>query len=226
MPDSSARDRFTQALRAGAAQLGISLAREQEAAYQTHYALLLSHNPRAGLTTITDPVEAAVKHFLDSLAGLLLRDIAPGERVADIGSGGGFPGAALAVARPGAEFTLIESVGKRARFLTLVVERLGLDNVVVLHDRAEAAGRAAGHREKYDLVVARAVAPLPRLLKYALPLLRPGGRLLAYRGRPESGTDAPPLPAKGRRARLLSTLPLELPQGMGRRTLLLIGKEA
>ncbi len=220
MPAPSAIARFTLALRAGAQEMRIPLTSRQEAAYQIHYDLLLAHNARAGLTTITDPAEAAVKHFLDSLTGLLVRDIAPGERAADIGSGGGFPGLVLAVARPRAEFTLIESVGKRARFLALAVEQLGLANAVVLHDRAEAAGRTPEHGERYDLAVARAAAPLPRLLKYALPLLRPGGHLIAYRGRSPGPTEG----KHWRRARLVSTLPLALPANMGRRTLLLIEK--
>jgi len=228
---SDATDTFTSTLLSSAPLLGLSITPRQLDAYSHHYQLLVTHNPRAGLTAITDPTEAAIKHFLDSLTALLIRDIAPAERVADIGSGGGFPGLVLAVARPHAHFTLLESVRKRARFLELAVQELGLPNVAVLHTRAEAAGKDPAYRETYHLVVSRAVAPLPRLLKYSLPLLRPAGHLIAYQG-PVVGHAAsvPPgrvgqaftLPTK--RARVIEVLSLALPHNLGARTLLLIQK--
>jgi len=193
-PDSS----FTHALLSSADQLGLTITPDQLSAYLTHFHLLLTHNPRAGLTTITEPGEVAIKHFLDSLTVLLVREIAPAERVADVGSGGGFPGLVLAIARPSAHYTLIESVRKRADFLCLAARQLGLSNLTVLHTRAELAGQQPPHRAAYHLVVSRAVAPLPRLLKYCLPLLRPGGHLIAYKG-PSAGRACSALRGHARR---------------------------
>lgn len=103
-------------------------------------------------------------------------------RIADIGSGGGFPGLVLAVCLPEAEFTLLEATGKKCGFLRDCAAELGLDNVTVLQLRAEEAGRLPELRFSFDLVTARAVAPLNVLAEYALPLLKQGGRLLAYKG--------------------------------------------
>ena len=207
--------------------LGLAIAPTHLDAYAAHYTLLLAHRGEAGLTSLTDPAEVAIKHFLDSLTGLLIRDIAEGEMVADIGSGGGFPGLVLSVARPQARYTLIESNLKRAAFLEAAVETLHLDNVAILRDRAETAGRHPDHRDRYDLVLSRAVAPLPVGLEYALPLARVGGHCLAMKG-----PHAPQEIEKSDRAlselhgRIATTKNLSLPHSKGRRTLLLIEKTA
>jgi len=215
------------ALLAGAAELGLTISQAQIATLCKHFGLLLAHNRRAGLTTITHPAEIAIKHFLDSLTGLLAREILPGERVVDVGSGGGFPGAALAVARPSAQYTLVESSRKRAAFLELLVRELRLSNAVVLTARAEDAGSRPEHREAYDLVLSRAVALLPVLLEYCLPLARVGGQMLAYKGpeaEAEVGASGPALEALGGSVRELRQL--SLPQQMGERTLVLVDKVA
>ncbi len=196
-------------------------------AYERHFALLLEHNAPAGLTTITDPAEAAVKHYLDSLTCLLARDIGPGEEVADVGSGAGFPGLVLAIARPQGRYVLFESSAKRVAFLSLAVAELGLSNVEVLPLRAEEAGRQPAHRERYDLVLARAVARLPVLLEYTLPLTRLEGHALLMKG-PEANEEAQ---ASARAldllgGRLADVKRLTLPMGMGRRSLVLVRKIA
>jgi 16S rRNA (guanine527-N7)-methyltransferase len=223
-------DRMAQWRRAlldGAADLGISIPPEWADAFRTHFEMLLLHNPRAGLTTITDPVEIAVKHFLDSLAGLLVREIRDGERVADVGSGGGFPGAVFAAALPQARYTLIESNRRRAAFLRALVDALGLENTAVIAERAEQTGRDPGHRGSYDLVLSRAVAPLRVLLEYCLPLAAVGGHMLAYKG-PEAESEvtesADALSALG--GRVTELRGLSLPQHMGERVLVLIQKTA
>jgi len=221
VPDSP----FSRALLAAAADLGLPLPEADLAAYRAHFALLLEHNPRAGLTSLTDPVEIAVKHYLDSLTCLLVRDPAEGEEIADVGSGGGFPGMVLALARPNARFTLVDSSAKRTAFLRTAADALHLRNVTIVTARAETLGQDPDHRERYDLVISRAVAPLPILLEYCLPLARLGGQELAMKG-PEAEAEltasAQALATLG--GRLSTTHRLELPQGLGARTLVLIEK--
>jgi 16S rRNA (guanine527-N7)-methyltransferase len=151
-------------------------------AVQRFVALLLGANRRLNLTRVTDPDEVARLHLLDSLAVLPIIDAAAPDAVIDLGSGGGLPGIPLALARPEVGWTLVDSVGKKATALQGFVEALGMHNVTVLAERAEALGQDPRHREGYDLVSARACAPLPVLAELALPLLKLGGLLLAWKG--------------------------------------------
>lgn len=146
-------------------------------------ALLLEANRRLNLTRITDPDEVARLHLLDAIAGLPFVDEARPERALDLGSGGGVPGIVLALARPDVRWVLLDSVGKKIDALRSFADALELTNVGFAADRAELAGRDPSHRERHDLVTARACASLPVLAEYALPLLRVGGRLLAWKGR-------------------------------------------
>ena len=143
---------------------------------------------RAGLTAVTDPEPVQRRHFGESLALLsalrvagILTEAAPAS-VADLGTGAGFPGLPMRIAEPALRLTLIESHARRCRFLEAVVEALALDDVRVVQARAEEAGRAPSLRGAFDLVVARALAPLPVLVEYALPLLREDGVLAAPKG--------------------------------------------
>ncbi len=144
--------------------------------------LLLAGNRRLNLTRVTSPREIARLHVLDSLAALPEMDrMAPG-RAIDLGSGGGLPALPLAIARPEVHWTLVDSVGKKAAILVEFVEALGLSNVTVIADRAEALGRNPAHRERHHLATARACAALPVLAELALPLVATGGELLAWKG--------------------------------------------
>ncbi len=215
---------FNQALTSGAAELGIDLTPSQLDLFSRHYSFLLAHRAHE-MTAITDPVPTAIKHFLDSLTSLLIRDIRQGERVADIGSGAGFPGLVLAAARPEASYVLVESNLRRAAILEQAAAALELHNVSVLAERAEAVGRDTDHRDTYDLVVARALAPMPVLMEYCLPLVRVGGDLLALKGPAGEGE----LRRAQRALELLggevaATRALSLPQGMGERLLVLVRK--
>jgi len=223
----SAEDAFSRALLSGAAELGLPLPAADLAAYRAHFALLLAHNARAGLTSLTNPGEIAIKHSLDSLTCLLAREIAPGETVADLGSGGGFPGMVLAVARPEARFALVDSSAKHTAFLRLTAEALSLRNVEIITARAEDFGRQPDRRECHDLVVSRALAPLPVLLEYCLPLARVGGQVLAMKG-PEAEVElaASGVALETLGGRPLATLRLALPQDLGDRVLLLFEKVA
>ncbi len=147
-----------------------------------HWQLVREANRAFNLTAITQDGQAAEKHYLDSLLALpVLRQLAP-QRVADIGSGGGFPGLVLAAACPELDFLLLEASAKKAAFLADCAARMELPRVQVQQLRAEKAGRDPLLRRSFDLVTARAVAHTAVLCEYALPLLRPGGRLLLYKG--------------------------------------------
>jgi 16S rRNA (guanine527-N7)-methyltransferase len=132
------------------------------------------------ITTVRDPALAVDVHVADSLTGLELDAVRGALRVADLGSGGGFPGLALAAALPEARFALVESVGKKCAFLRRAAEAAGLGNVDVVQARAESWPAGIG---AHDLVTARALAPLPVLVEYAAPLLEVGGALVAWKGR-------------------------------------------
>lgn len=155
---------------------------------QRFVALLLAANRRVNLTRVTAPAEVARLHLLDSLVALPLIDGAAGREAIDIGSGGGLPGLPLALARPETRWTLVDSVWKKAAILHEFVEALGLRNVAVLSDRAEALGQTRQHRERYAVATARACAALPVLAELALPLVAPGGLLIAWKG-PLSDAD-------------------------------------
>ena len=144
--------------------------------------LLVEWNEKMNLTAITDPEGVLVKHLMDSLT--VLRSLpAAGEKVRliDVGTGAGFPGIPLAVMREELELILLDSLNKRLVFLEAVCRALGLEARCV-HARAEEAGRQKAHREKYHVATARAVAALPVLCEYCLPLVVPGGVFLAMKG--------------------------------------------
>jgi 16S rRNA (guanine527-N7)-methyltransferase len=142
--------------------------------------LLLAANERMNLTRITDRAQAEVLHVGDTLT-LLPHLPARPHRLADVGSGGGVPGMILAIMRPDAQIVLIESTLKKCDFLRATAAELKLSNVTVEPRRAEEMGKSI-HRESFDVVVARAVAKLPILVEWMLPLVKPGGCALAMKG--------------------------------------------
>lgn len=182
------------------------------------------------LTAVRDPATIERRHFLESLAfGRLLTDrglLEGAVRVLDIGSGAGFPGLPLKLAWPGLRLTLLEANAKRAAFLRDLTRELGLPDVEVVQGRAEAVGHDPAHRAAHDLVVARAVAPLPVLVEYALPLLRHGGHLAAAKGAAaarEVESARPALAELG--GALVEELPFQPPAGM-RQTVVIVRKVA
>ena len=164
-------------LRNGGVELD-GMACERLAAY---HALLLEWNGRMDLTNVPED-EMPLRHYGDSLLPLMRAEWFPAAaRLIDVGTGAGFPGLPLAIARPELTVTLLDSQRKRCDFLTAVTEKLELDSVTVLHARAEDAARG-DLRERFDLAVARAVAPLSVLCEYLLPFVRVGGRALCWKG--------------------------------------------
>jgi 16S rRNA (guanine527-N7)-methyltransferase len=163
-------------LRAGAASLGVPLDARQLEQLGMLAAELLRWNKAYNLTAITDPGEVLTHHLLDSLS--VQMDLA-GEHIADVGTGAGFPGLPLAIVNPQRRFTLIDAVDKKLRFIDHAVRTLGLGNVVALHARVEQwqPDRA------FDTVIARAFAPLPRMLQLVAPLCDAHSIVLAMVGR-------------------------------------------
>lgn len=151
-------------------------------AVERYVELLLDANTRLNLTRVTEPTAVARLHLLDALSALPLMDAVAPSRAVDIGSGGGVPGIVLALARPDVAWTLVDSVGKKCDAMGAFADALGLRAVTVVADRAESLGRDPEHRERYDLVTARACAALPVLAEYALPLCAVGGAVLAWKG--------------------------------------------
>lgn len=166
-----------------AATLGLSLSPAQLAACERYAALLIERNRSVNLTAITEPADVATKHFLDSFTALRARRWTGRERLADVGSGAGFPGLALRIAMPGLRVTSIESVGKKARFISEVLQTLELNGVEVLNERAEVLAHQRPHRGAFDVATARAIGSLAECAEYLLPLLRVGGEAIVWKGR-------------------------------------------
>jgi len=162
--------------------IGLKLSPRQLRAFRDYERELLTWNEKINLTAIREVEDIRTKHFLDSLSTLLeLKDPAPTTLV-DVGTGAGFPGIPLKIALPDLRLTLVESIGKKSEFCRHVVNQLQLDEVEVLTLRAEDVGQQSRYREQFDWAVARAVASLPVLAEYLLPLVRVGGALLAQKG--------------------------------------------
>ncbi|MGI6257150.1 MAG: 16S rRNA (guanine(527)-N(7))-methyltransferase RsmG [Anaerovoracaceae bacterium] len=156
--------------------------------FQEYMEKILWWNNKVNLTAITDPAEFEEKHFVDSLLIGELEEFRESQKVVDIGTGGGFPGIPLAIAYPRKEFLLVDSLGKRLKIVKEIAEEIGIDNVTVLHSRAEDLGRNKDYRERFDLCVSRAVAHLAVLSEYCIPLVKPGGSFIAYKG-PEAEAE-------------------------------------
>jgi 16S rRNA (guanine527-N7)-methyltransferase len=169
------------ALAGEAARLGLALSSGQIAVCERLASELIERNTSVNLTAITEPQDIAHKHFLDSFTAFAVRRWTGRERVIDVGSGAGFPGLALRIALPKIRITLVESVGKKARFLEDVCSLLGLTDVEIRNERAEALGRE--RRDRYDVGTARAVGTLGMVSEYILPLLRLGGDAIVWKGR-------------------------------------------
>ncbi len=171
---------FAEILAARGAEAQLSFTEEQLAQFTRYYELLVETNKVMNLTAITEPEEVAVKHMVDSL--LAYEDGMQGKTLVDVGTGAGFPGVPLKIYCPSLRVTLVDSLGKRLRFLDQVIDELGLKGIRCEHLRAEDAGRSKKHREQYEYVTARAVARLSVLSEYCLPLAKKGGQFIALKG--------------------------------------------
>lgn len=155
----------------------------QQQQFQDLYQQILLGNAQLNLTRITEPEDFWEKHLWDSLAGLLaVTNETPSLSVIDIGTGGGFPGIPVAIAHPDWQVTLLDSTRKKINFLALLIEELKLENLKTLAARAEEVGRNQLHRDSYDLALIRAVGGASICAEYALPLVKPDGFAILYRG--------------------------------------------
>jgi len=220
-------------LTAAARELGIDLNGQTLERFQRYYELLAGSARRAALTSVTSYQGVQQRHFVESLAllaALRRADVLePGSaaRTLDLGTGAGLPGLPMKLAHPELALTLLEATAKKAAFLSEVVQDLGLQDVEVVTARAEEEAHRANRRETYDLVVARAVAPLPVLLELALPFLRLGGYLAASKGsaaRREVAASARALAVLG--GEVLSMAALHVPGARVQPTLVLVRKVA
>ena len=174
---------FEDILATRAAEAGLVLTEEQIAQFAIYNNMLVDWNTRMNLTALTAPEDVAVKHIIDSLTAYEPALFGAAETLIDVGTGAGLPGIPLAVYVPHIYVTLMDALQKRVRFLTEVTAAMGLTNTRCIHARAEEAAHTAEHCAAYDIAVSRAVARMPVLLGYTLPLVRVGGTVLALKGR-------------------------------------------
>ncbi|WP_409272871.1 16S rRNA (guanine(527)-N(7))-methyltransferase RsmG [Neobacillus sp. SCS-31] len=160
---------------------GISLSSTQLGQFDTYFKTLVEWNEKMNLTAITDREEVYLKHFYDSLSAAFYFDFSEPLSLCDVGAGAGFPSIPLKIAFPSLNITIVDSLNKRITFLNHLAKVLELDNVRFVHDRAETFGTNPEHRERYDIVTARAVARLSVLSELCLPLVKQGGHFIALK---------------------------------------------
>lgn len=174
---------LTQAFTNALAQLNLNCHEQTAEKLAGYHELLCDWNTRMNLTGATDIETALDRLYMDSLAPLKYADLfSESATLIDVGTGAGFPGMVLAIARPDLQITLLDSLQKRLNFLAAVRDDLGLNNITLVHARAEDGGHDPKLREKYDIAVARAVAPLNVLCELLLPFVKVGGAMICYKG--------------------------------------------
>lgn len=199
------------------------LSEEQLKQFEMYANILQVESKKYNLTTITDLEDIYVKHFYDSLLLAKMVNLNQNIKLADLGSGAGFPGIPLKIAFPNLDITLIEPTTKRCKFLEQVIEKLNLQKIKVINDRAE--NYVEKERESFDLLTARAVAPLNILLELAIPLLKINGEFIALKGsNAEEEMKEAQNALKKLSARLTNQLTLDLPNDKGTRSILEIQK--
>lgn len=160
----------------------VNLSEKQYKDFVIYNDLLLEWNEKINLTAITCPQEVAVKHMIDSLSCYDDKIFTQNCSVVDVGTGAGFPGIPLKIFRSDIRLTLLDSLNKRLLFLNELIGKIGLENAIVLHDRAEDAGRRKELRNVYDVALSRAVARLNVLIELCLPFVKVGGYFVALKG--------------------------------------------
>ncbi len=173
-------DRF-ELLRDSLDELGIEYDDKQIEMFGVYYDLLIDWNSRINLTSITEPDEVIIKHFVDSILISRVIDLRSGVSLIDVGTGAGFPGIPIKIMNPGCDVVLLDSLNKRIKFLEETISKLGLENIRCIHGRAEDVSREKNMRGRFDLSVSRAVANLSTLSEYCIPFLKKGGKFISYK---------------------------------------------
>lgn len=200
---------------------------KQKQQFKLYFKFLIEVNQNVNLTRITEEDEVYLKHFYDSITPLLIFSevFIQNATLCDVGAGAGFPSIPIKILRPDLKVTIVDSLAKRLTFLKELTNKLGLDNVELVHGRAEDVGQNKLYREKFDLVTARAVAKMSVLSEYCLPLVKRGGYFIALKG-PKAGDELD----EGQKAiailggKLVRDEELTLPETSEERTLILVQK--
>lgn len=174
---------FKNILDAALIGCGLTISETAKDQLEVYYHLLIEYNQVMNLTALTEPREVAIKHFCDSLTVLQYVDLPEGASVIDVGTGAGFPGLVLKIARPDIRLCLLDSLQKRLSFLETVCEKTKTEGVRFIHSRAEDGARESDLREQFDFAASRAVASLNTLCEYCLPYVKVGGVFIAMKGK-------------------------------------------
>jgi 16S rRNA (guanine527-N7)-methyltransferase len=172
------KEEFSKDLIEKASKIDTQINEKQVEKFYSYMNLLLEWNEKINLTAITEPKEIILKHFIDSIT--IQKYIKENDKIVDVGTGAGFPGIPLNIINNSAEYTLVDSLNKRIKFLDEVINKIGLKNITTVHSRIE--DFAKENRENYDIATSRAVAALNILLEYLLPLVKVGGTCICMKG--------------------------------------------
>lgn len=173
-------EEFNKKMKESLKELNIEISEKQLNQFYNYMNILIEWNKVMNLTNITEPEEIIQKHFVDSLT--ILKSIKENDSIIDVGTGAGFPGMPIKIVFPETRITLLDSLNKRIKFLEEVTNKLELKNIETIHGRAEEVAHNKNYREKYDIAIARAVAPLNVLSEYLLPFVKIGGYAICMKG--------------------------------------------
>lgn len=199
-------------------KLGVPVTEKEINLLEKYYNLLIEYNEKINLTSITEKKDVYLKHFYDSLTLVKVIDFAKIESMCDIGTGAGFPGIVIKIFYPNIKLTLVDALNKRINFLKEVVFELGLNDVNLVHARAE--DYAKDNREMFDLVTARAVAKLSILMEYSMPMVKINKFFVAMKGQDDISVSNRVLDVLS--SKLEKVICFELPKEAGTRNLVLI----
>lgn len=215
---------FFEKMQEKSKNLEINFSVEQLEQFFEYMNLLIEWNEKMNLTAIIDPEEIILKHFIDSIT--ILKSIKNESKVVDVGTGAGFPGIPLSIMNPTLKITLVDSLNKRLIFLKEVVDRLKLNNIEIIHSRAEELGQNKKYREKFDIATSRAVANLSTLSEYLIPLVRIDGKVISMKaGSAQEEIDEAKNAIKILGGKIEKIEEFDLPQSDIRRTIITIKKE-
>lgn len=172
-------EEFTKIFNNYLEKLNLTLTEEQIEKFYNYMNLLIEWNKKINLTAIVEPKDIILKHFIDSLT--IVKYIKEGETIIDVGTGAGFPGIPLKIAREDLKITLADSLNKRINFLNEVINKLDLKNIETIHTRAEELGKNKKYREKFDIATSRAVANMSTLSEYLIPFIKVEGKCICMK---------------------------------------------